>query len=181
MTNESALKKYIRTIPDYPKPGVMFGDITTLLKDPVGFNHLIEQLCNIIDLTGMDIDIIVGIESRGFIIGAPLAIKFGTGFVPIRKKGKLPGPIIHTEYTLEYGIAEIEIHKDAIKQYDHVLVVDDVCATGGTTQAACSLVEQLGGQVVGCLFAIDLPDLGGSNKLKGLGYPVYSVMEFREE
>ena len=153
------IKSRIRAIPDWPKKGIIFRDITTLLKDPVGLklclDDFIERYKNI------DIDVIAGIDSRGFILGGALAYELGKGFVPIRKKGKLPAEVESEEYELEYGTDTIEIHKDAINQGQKVLIIDDLIATGGTALAAAKLVEKLGGQVVELAFIVDLPDLGG--------------------
>lgn len=168
------LKNSIRTIPDFPKKGIMFRDITTMLLDPKAFGYAIDQLTN--RYIGHDIDLVVGIESRGFILGAALAHRLNKGFVPIRKKGKLPGNVVSMEYALEYGTDKIEVHADAIKPGQRVLVVDDLIATGGTAVAACQLVEKLGGKVAECCFAVDLPDLGGKEKLAPR--PVYALLEF---
>ncbi|MBI4738376.1 adenine phosphoribosyltransferase [Candidatus Woesearchaeota archaeon] len=171
-----ALKSKIRTVPHWPKQGIMFRDVTTLLKDGEGFNHLIDLLVKRYD--GEDIDLVAGIESRGFITGAALAHRLGVGFVPIRKAGKLPSQTISVEYTLEYGTGKLEVHTDAIPPTSKVLIVDDLLATGGTALAACELVRNLGGQVVECSFIVDLPDLGGKKKLESAGYRVFNVVEF---
>mgnify|MGYP001564327970 CR=1 FL=1 len=168
------LKNSIRTIPDFPKKGIMFRDITTLLLDPKAFGQTIDSLTN--RYIGMDIDLVAGIESRGFILGSALAHRLNKGFVPIRKKGKLPGKVESIEYALEYGTDKIEVHLDAIKPGQRVLVVDDLIATGGTAVATCQLVEKLGGHVTECCFAVDLPDLGGKSKLAPR--PVFALMEF---
>ena len=168
------LKSTIRTIPDFPKPGIMFRDITTLLKDPKAFNHTIDLLTN--RYIGKDIDLVAGIESRGFIFGAALAHRLNKGFVPIRKKGKLPGKTVSVEYDLEYGTDKIEVHEDAIHAGHKVLLVDDLIATGGTARAACDLIEKLGGSVVECCFLVDLPELKGKEKLTK--YPVFSLVDF---
>jgi len=173
------IKSRIRTIQHYPKKGIMFRDITTLLKDPVGFRVTINELVN--RYTGMKIDKVAGIESRGFIIGAPLAFQLGLGFVPIRKKGKLPAETVGHDYELEYGVDRIEMHVDAISSGDTVLLVDDLIATGGTADAACKLIEKIGGKVVECCFVIDLPDLGGSKRLERHGHKVFSLCEFEGE
>ena len=159
------IKSRIRTVPHYPKQGIMFRDITTLLKDPVGFRITIHELAN--RYTGMKIDKITGIESRGFILGAPLAYLLGVGFVPIRKKGKLPAETIGHDYELEYGTDRIEMHTDAVSKGDKVLLVDDLIATGGTAFAGIRLLERAGATVIGCSFVIDLPELGGSDRLRG--------------
>lgn len=169
----------IRAIPDYPKPGIMFRDITTLLKDPVGLRITVNELVN--RYSGMRIDKVAGIESRGFIIGAPLAYMLGVGFVPIRKKGKLPGETIRQEYDLEYGTDVIEVHKDAISKGDQVLLVDDLIATGGTAAAAIALIQLLGGEIAECAFVVDLPELGGSQRLKALGQKVFALCDFEGE
>lgn len=168
------LKSAIRTIPDFPKQGIMFRDITTLLKDPKAFGQTIDLLTN--RYIGKEIDLVAGIESRGFILGAALAHRLNKGFVPIRKKGKLPGKTESVEYALEYGTDKIEVHTDAIQQGQKVLLVDDLIATGGTASAACQLIEKLGGSVVECCFLVDLPDLKGKQKLTK--YPVFSLVDF---
>lgn len=178
---DMTIKSYIRSIPDYPKKGVIFRDITTLIKDPLGFRMVIDSFTQRYVKENTDFDIIAGIESRGFIIGGALSYSLGKGFIPIRKKGKLPAEVISYEYELEYGKDTIEIHKDAIKQGDKVLIVDDLCATGGTAIAATALVEKLGGIVSEVVFIVDLPDLKGSEKLKNMGYNVYSLLEFEGE
>lgn len=169
----------IRTIQNYPKPGIMFRDVTTLLKDPVGLRITINELVN--RYSGMQIDKVAGIEARGFIVGAPLAYMLGVGFVPIRKKGKLPAETVRQEYALEYGTDIIEIHKDAITNGDCVLLVDDLIATGGTAEAAISLIQFLGGEIVECSFVIDLPDLGGRRRLENLGHKVFALTQFEGE
>lgn len=174
-----SIKEKIRTIPHWPKQGIMFRDITTLLKDGEGFNHLIDLLFERYKDT--KIDVIIGIESRGFIIGSALAYKLKKGFVPIRKKGKLPAKTITEEYELEYGKDKIEIHEDAIRSNDEVLLVDDLIATGGTALAACNLIKKIGGKIIECCFIIDLPDLGGKEKLKNAGYKTFSLVEFDGE
>jgi adenine phosphoribosyltransferase len=170
------IKSRIRTIPHYPKQGVMFRDITTLLKDPVGLRATINELAN--RYAGVKIDKVAGIESRGFIIGAALAYKLGVGFVPIRKKGKLPAETVGQDYELEYGVDRIEVHVDAVSKSDRVLLVDDLVATGGTAEAAVRLLESLGAQVVGVSFVIDLPELGGRKRLEQLGKDVFALCEF---
>jgi adenine phosphoribosyltransferase len=170
------IKSRIRTVPHYPKQGIMFRDITTLLKDPVGLRVTINELVN--RYTGMKIDKVAGIEARGFIIGAALAFQLGVGFVPIRKKGKLPAETIGQEYDLEYGTDKIEIHVDAIDKGENILLVDDLIATGGTAEAAVKLIETMGGKVVECAFVIDLPDLGGRKRLEKRGHKVFALSEF---
>jgi adenine phosphoribosyltransferase len=170
------IKSRIRTVPHYPKQGVMFRDITTLLKDPVGFRVTINELVN--RYTGMKIDKVAGIESRGFIIGSALAFQLGVGFVPIRKKGKLPAETIGHDYELEYGSDRIEMHVDAIAPGEKILLVDDLIATGGTAEAAVKLIHSMKGEIVECCFVIDLPDLGGTKRVEKLGQKVFSLCEF---
>lgn len=170
------IKSRIRTVPHYPKRGIMFRDITTLLKDPVGLRATIDELAR--RYAGMKIDKIAGIESRGFIVGAPLSYVMGKGFVPIRKKGKLPAETIGHDYELEYGTDRIEIHTDAISKGERVLLVDDLIATGGTAEAACKLIEKIGGEIVECCFVIDLPDIGGRKRLEKHGHKVFALCEF---
>ena len=154
----------------------MFRDITTLLKDAVGFRFTIQEIVN--RYTEQKIDKVAGIESRGFIVGAPVAFSLGVGFVPIRKKGKLPAEAIGHDYELEYGQDRIEIHVDAIQPGDRVLLLDDLIATGGTAEAASQLIQKMGGTVVECCFVIDLPDIGGRNRLEKRGLKVFSLCEF---
>jgi len=172
------IKGRIRTIPDYPKKGIMFRDITTLLKDAVGFKLVIDNLTDKYKSGDLQFDIIAGIEARGFILGGALAYTLGKGFVPIRKPGKLPGETVDQEYTLEYGVDRMEIHIDAIDRGSRVLIVDDLLATGGTAAAAAKLIEKLGGVVAEMAFIVNLPDIGGEKKLIDLGYSVYSLTEF---
>lgn len=169
----------IRTIPNYPKPGIMFRDVTTLLKDPVGLRITVNEMVN--RYSGLKIDKVAGIEARGFILGAPLAYMLGVGFVPIRKKGKLPAETVSKEYALEYGTDVIEIHKDSIAEGERVLLVDDLIATGGTAAAAIALIQILGGDIVECSFVVDLPELGGRRLLESLGQKVFSLCEFEGE
>lgn len=176
-----SIKSKIRTIPNYPKKGIMFRDITTLIKDPVGFRLVIDQLTQRYIHDDYNFNVIVGIESRGFIIGGALAYTLGKGFVPIRKKGKLPGEVESQEYQLEYGTDSIEIHKDAITKGDRVLLIDDLLATGGTAGAAAALIEKLGGKIVEMAFIVDLPDVGGKKKLKDKGYKIFALTEFEGE
>ena len=173
------IKSRIRTIPDYPKQGIMFRDITTLLADPHGFRLAVNKMVEHYD--GVKIDKVAGIEARGFIFGAPLAQQLGTGFVPIRKKGKLPAKVITHEYKLEYGTDVLEIHTDALKKGESVLLVDDLLATGGTAEAATNLIEKIGGEVKACCFVVDLPDVGGRTRLQNLGYDVFSLCAFEGE
>jgi adenine phosphoribosyltransferase len=169
------IKSLIRTIPHYPRPGVMFRDITTLLKDPVGFRLTIGELKK--RYAGRKILKIAGIESRGFVIGAALAYDLGAGFVPIRKRGKLPGQTIGTDYELEYGADRVEMHVDAVSRGEQILLVDDLVATGGTAEAAVRLVQEAGGEVTECCFVVELPELGGRKRLEGLGLSVFALVE----
>ena len=170
------LSSLIRTIPDYPKPGIQFRDITTLLKDPTGFSRSIDELAA--RYQKAKVKVVAGIESRGFIIGAALAYRLGVGFVPVRKKGKLPGATVSQEYQLEYGTDRIEVHIDAIALGERVLLVDDLIATGGTAIAAAKLIRQLGGEILEAAFVVDLPDLGGRNRLQAAGYEVFALCAF---
>lgn len=173
------IKSRIRTIPDWPKKGVMFRDITTLIKDPIGFKLVIDDFHK--RYRNMDVTSVVGIESRGFIIGGALAYLLGKGFIPVRKKGKLPFDTEEESYDLEYGTATVEIHKDAVKKGDRVIIIDDLIATGGTALAACRLVEKLGGKVAEIAAIVDLPDLGGSKKIRDAGYTEFHLVEFEGE
>lgn len=173
------LKDVIRTIPDYPKPGIMFRDITTLLTDARGFRRAVDELVQ--PLAGTKIDKVAGIEARGFILGGAIAHQLSVGFVPIRKKGKLPFETISEEYQLEYGMDEVEIHTDAIAKGERVLLVDDLIATGGTAMAGINLLERAGAKVVLCSFVVDLPDLGGAEKLRQRGMEVISLVEYEGE
>lgn len=170
------IKSRIRTVPHYPKQGVMFRDITTLLKDPIGFRVTINELLN--RYSDTKIDRVAGIEARGFIVGAALAYQLGLGFVPIRKKGKLPAETVGHDYDLEYGTDRIEMHVDSVSKGEHILLVDDLIATGGTAEAACKLIESMGGKIVECCFVIDLPDLGGRKRLEKMGHKVFAMCEF---
>ncbi|HKQ96153.1 MAG TPA: adenine phosphoribosyltransferase [Aestuariivirgaceae bacterium] len=170
------IKRYIRTIPDYPKPGILFRDITTLLANMHAFRAAIDEL--MWPFLKGDVDYVAGIEARGFILGGAVAHQLGRGFVPIRKKGKLPARVIGQEYSLEYGVDTIEIHADAIKAGDRVLLVDDLVATGGTATAAIDLIRKSGGEVVAAAFVIDLPDLGGSARLRDKGVKVHTLVGF---
>ncbi len=172
------IKSKIRTIPDHPKKGIMFRDITTLIKDPVGFRLVIDNLTQRYIPGDIDFDIIAGIEARGFIIGGALSYTLGKGFVPIRKVGKLPGEVVRHEYELEYGTDTVEMHKDALEKGSKVLLIDDLLATGGTALAAATLIEKLGGEVSEMSFIVNLPDVGGEKKLKDKGYDVYCLTEF---
>ena len=170
------LKALIRTVPGFPKPGVQFRDITTLLKRGDAFHAVVEQFAKV--YPGPTPDKIAGIESRGFIVGAALAYALKVGFVPIRKGGKLPAENFGQDYELEYGTDRLEVHRDAIGRGERVLLVDDLIATGGTAEAALKLVEMAGGKVIGCAFIVDLPDLGGRARLARLGYPVHALCQF---
>lgn len=170
------LKTFIRTIPDYPKPGIMFRDITTLIADPVGFRAAVDQM--VWPYLNAGVDKVVGIEARGFILGGAVAHQLGKGFVPIRKQGKLPYKTISQDYSLEYGMDRVEIHEDAIQSGDRVLVVDDLIATGGTAEAGIELIRRCGGTVVAAVFVIDLPDLGGADRLRGLDVDVHTLIDF---
>lgn len=170
------LKTAVRTIPDYPKPGIMFRDITTLLADARAFRRAIDELVQ--PLAGAKIDKVAGIEARGFILGGAIAHQLSVGFIPIRKKGKLPFDTIGESYELEYGVDEVEIHVDAVEKGDRFLLVDDLIATGGTASAAIKLLERAGAEIVLCSFIVDLPDLGGADKLRAMGKEVAALMEF---
>jgi adenine phosphoribosyltransferase len=172
------IKSKIRTIPDHPKKGIMFRDITTLLKDPVGFRLVIDTITQRYVKGDVKFDLIVGIEARGFIIGGALAYTLGKGFVPIRKVGKLPAEVVRHEYQLEYGTDTVEVHKDAIGKGTKILIVDDLLATGGTALAAAALIEKLGGMIAEMAFIVNLPDVGGEKRLKKKGYSIYSLTEF---
>ena len=170
------VKDYIRTIVDFPHEGILFRDVTTLFADPRGFRMCVDQL--LAPYAGMAIDKVAGLEARGFILGGAVAHQLSTGFIPIRKKGKLPGATIAESYKLEYGEATVEVHDDAIQPGEKVLLVDDLLATGGTAEAGIKLIERLGAQIVGCAFVVDLPDLGGRAKLEGMGMEVHALCAF---
>ncbi len=170
------IKKYIRTIPNYPKEGVMFRDITTLWQDAGGLRTAIDQL--VWPYAGVRIDKVAGIEARGFVLGGAIAHQLSVGFVPIRKKGKLPFDVIGEEYELEYGTDTVEVHTDAIKEGDNILIVDDLIATGGTAEAAIKLVRRAKGTVVGAAFVIDLPDIGGRARIEAMGVNVRTLCEY---
>lgn len=176
MPATSTVQDYIRTIVDFPHEGILFRDVTTLFADPRGFRIAIDQLLH--PYAGAQIDKVVGLEARGFILGGAIAHQLSRGFVPIRKKGKLPAATIAEEYTLEYGEAVVEIHDDALAPGERVLIVDDLLATGGTCEAGIRLVERLGAQVVGCAFIVDLPDLGGRRRLEALGMDVHALCSY---
>ncbi|MFT4150068.1 MAG: adenine phosphoribosyltransferase [Paracoccaceae bacterium] len=170
------VRDYIRTIVDFPHEGILFRDVTTLFADPRGFRMAVDQL--LVPYAGMRIDKVAGLEARGFILGGAVAHQLSTGFVPIRKKGKLPGQTISQSYKLEYGEAVVEMHDDAMQPGEKVLLVDDLLATGGTAEAGIRLIERLGAQVVGCAFVVDLPELGGRKKLEGMGMEVHALCAF---
>ena len=170
------LAKFIRTVPDFPEPGIMFRDVTTLFAEPQAFKAMIEQFNQ--QFNGVDIDYIGGIDARGFIIGAALALTREIGFVPVRKKGKLPYDTISEDYALEYGTATLELHTDAVSAGSKVLIVDDLIATGGTAIAAVNLFRKLNANVIGCAFLVDLPELGGGNKLRSIDVSVTSLCAF---
>ena len=172
------IKSRIRSIPDYPKKGIMFRDITTLLKDPVGYRLVIDNLTQRYITMADEFDVIIGIEARGFILGGALSYTLGKGFVPIRNPGKLPFDVISQEYDLEYGTDKVEIHTDSLEKGTRVLLVDDLLATGGTALAAAALVEQLGATVTEIAFIVNLPDVGGEAKLTENGYKIFSLTEF---
>ena len=170
------LKALIRSIPDYPKKGILFRDITTLLLDPQGLRAAVDRL--MLPFLDTAIDLVAGIEARGFILGGAVAHELNKGFVPVRKKGKLPHKTIGQEYQLEYGVDAVEIHADAIAPGQRVLLVDDLVATGGTAEAAIELVNKSGGELVAAAFVIDLPDLGGAARLRGRGVKVHTLIAF---
>src|SRR5579871_4459508 len=168
------LKKLIREVPDYPKPGILFYDLTTLLQDPAGFHALVDRLCG--HYEGKKVDVVAGIEARGFIFGPALAYRLGAGFVPVRKPKKLPAKTASITYDLEYGTDTLEIHEDAVKKGQHVLICDDLLATGGTAAATASLIRKLGGDVIGAAFAVELNFLNGRKKLPGID--VFSLLKY---
>ena len=170
------IKSRIRTIPDYPRPGVMFRDITTLLGDAFGFRKVVDELVQ--PYAGVRVDKVAGIEARGFILGGAVAHQLSVGFVPVRKKGKLPWETIGQDYELEYGNDRVEMHTDAIASGEHVLLVDDLIATGGTAEATIRLIRQAGGELVGCSFVVDLTDLGGRKRLEKLGIKTLALCAF---
>jgi len=170
------LKSFVRTIPDYPRPGIQFRDITTLLGDAGAFRRAVDALVR--PWSGAKIDRVAGIEARGFILGGAMAHQLSAGFVPIRKRGKLPHSTVRVAYSLEYGIDEMEMHTDAIAPGERIILVDDLIATGGTAEAAVKLLRALGGEPLAACFIIDLPDLGGARKLEALGVPVRTLLAF---
>lgn len=176
---QDELKRAIRTIPDYPHEGIMFRDITTLIGDPVAYRKSVDAL--VYPFTGQGLSQVAGIDARGFIFGGAMAHQLSTGFLTLRKKGKLPFETYSMTYKLEYGEAELEIHKDAIKEGERVVLVDDLIATGGTAEAAIKLLRNVGADVVGASFVVDLPDLGGRKKLEDMGIKVRTLVEFEGE
>jgi adenine phosphoribosyltransferase len=170
------LEAAIRTIPDYPKEGILFRDITTLLGDPRAFRRAVDELVH--PWAGSKIDKVAGIEARGFIIGGAVAHQLSAGFVPIRKRGKLPHETVRVAYSLEYGLDEMEMHRDGIRPGEKTILVDDLIATGGTAEAAVKLLKVIGADVLAAIFIIDLPDLGGKKKIEALGVPVTTLVEF---
>ncbi|MAI80681.1 MAG: adenine phosphoribosyltransferase [Deltaproteobacteria bacterium] len=170
------LAKLVRTIPDYPKKGILFRDITTLIENAEGFKESINRLVD--PLRSVDVTRVAGIEARGFVLGGAVAERLSVGFIAVRKKGKLPWTTHSVEYELEYGVDEMEIHTDSVNPGDRVVIVDDLIATGGSAAAAIELVRRAGGEVIGASFVIDLPDLGGRKKIEALGVPVHALIEF---
>jgi adenine phosphoribosyltransferase len=170
------IRSLIRTVPDYPKSGILFRDITTLLADPAGLRAAVDGLAE--PFAGRGVDLVVGIEARGFILGGAVAYELGRGFIPIRKKGKLPSRTIGQEYSLEYGVDTIEIHADAIPVDARVLLVDDLIATGGTAAAAIELIRRTGGTIVAAAFVVDLPDLGGAHRIAAMNVEVHTLVSF---
>ena len=176
MTIEQDLRNAIRTIPNYPKPGIMFRDITTLLGNPRAFRRAIDELVQ--PWSGTKMDKVAGMEARGFILGGAVAHQLSAGFVPIRKKGKLPHTTVSIAYSLEYGVDEMEMHTDAVVKGERVILVDDLIATGGTAEGAVQLLQKMGAEVVAACFVIDLPELGGAAKIEKLGVPVRTLVKF---
>jgi adenine phosphoribosyltransferase len=175
-STDKTLADSIRSIPDYPKPGIIFRDITTLLGDAWAFRRAVDELVQ--PWAGSKIDKVAGIEARGFILGGAVAHQLSSGFVPVRKKGKLPHETVSIAYSLEYGVDEMEVHKDAVWPGARVILVDDLIATGGTATAAIQLLRNIGAEVVAAIFVIDLPDLGGAQKIRDLGVPVRTLIAF---
>jgi adenine phosphoribosyltransferase len=170
------LRDAIRTIPDYPKPGIMFRDITTLLGDARAFRQAVDALVQ--PFAGAKVDKVAGIEARGFILGGAVAHQLSAGFVPLRKKGKLPHKTLSVEYALEYGVDAMEMHEDAARAPERVVLVDDLIATGGTAEAAIKLLRQTGAEVVAACFVVDLPELGGADRIRAMGAPVFTLVAF---
>jgi len=175
-TLRQTLEEAIRTIPDYPKPGIMFRDISTLLGNARAFRRSVDELVH--PYSGTGIQKVAGVEARGFILGGAMAHQLSCGFVPIRKKGKLPHDTVRIAYSLEYGVDEMEMHRDAVHSEEKVLLVDDLIATGGTAEGAVKLLQQMGANVVAACFVVDLPDLGGRKKIEALGVPVRTLIEY---
>ncbi|NDA47353.1 MAG: adenine phosphoribosyltransferase [Alphaproteobacteria bacterium] len=175
-TGSHDLRSVIRTIPDYPKPGIQFRDVTTLLGDARAFRRAIDELVQ--PFAGAKIDKVAGMEARGFILGGAVAHQLSAGFIPIRKKGKLPWTKVSIAYSLEYGLDEMEMHQDAVRPNERVILVDDLIATGGTAEGAIKLLKQMGADVIAACFVIDLPALGGADKIRDLGVPVRTLMAF---
>ncbi len=173
---ENDLRAAIRSIPDYPKPGIMFRDITTLLGDARAFRRAVDEMVQ--PWAGMKIDKVAGIEARGFILGGAVAHQVSAGFIPVRKKGKLPHKRVSIAYSLEYGLDEMEVHEDAVEKGERVILVDDLIATGGTAEGAVKLMRQLGANVLAACFVIDLPELGGADKLRKMDVPVRTLISF---
>jgi adenine phosphoribosyltransferase len=171
-----SLASSIRTIPDYPKPGIMFRDITTLLGDAKAFRRAVDELVQ--PWAGTKIDKVAGMEARGFILGGAVAHQLSAGFVPVRKKGKLPHTTVSIAYSLEYGVDEMEVHEDAVTKGERVILVDDLIATGGTAEGAVKLLQKIGAEVIAACFVIDLPELGGARKIEALGVPVRRLVSF---
>ena len=176
MKSTADIRTLIREIPDFPKPGILFRDITTLLQDADGLKATIDLMAE--QSRMYQPDCIVGIESRGFIFGMPLAYQLGLSFIPVRKPGKLPADVHQVSYDLEYGQDTLEVHQDALREGHRTLIVDDLLATGGTAEAGIKLIERLGGEIVSCSFIVDLPELGGRKKLEAMGMDVHTICEF---
>ena len=176
MNSFENLRDTVRTIPDYPKPGILFRDITTLLGNPRAFRQAVDELVQ--PWAGQRIDKVAGMEARGFILGGAVAHQLSAGFIPIRKKGKLPHTTVSIAYSLEYGVDEMEVHSDAVTKGQRVILVDDLVATGGTAEGAVKLLQSIGAEVVAACFVIDLPELGGAQKIRDLGVPVRTLMTF---
>jgi adenine phosphoribosyltransferase len=176
MSHADLIRQYVRSIPDFPKPGILFRDITSVWKHPQAFEACTQAFADRYENEA--IDLVVGIESRGFVVGAAFAARIGRGFVPVRKRGKLPADVHAYEYELEYGSDCVEIHRDAIAPGQSVLVMDDLLATGGTLLASIELLKRMGAKIAGCAVVIDLPDLGGGDKIRRAGYDVFSLLEF---